>query len=1045
MKLSKLSINRGVTFGMIYLIAVGFGIFGLIQLRLDLYPDIQFPLIGIVTQYEGVGPEDIETLVTRPIEETVVSVEGVKRVTSQSLSGSSIIFVEFNWGTDMDVSEQNVRKQIDLIRDFFPEQVSQPLTFAFNPSMQPIVFMSVTSDQLGESELRKLLLEQAEPRLERLPGVASITTVGGLEREIQVSLNPYELAANGMTIDQIQSALAFSNLEVPGGMLEEGAKEFAVKTNATFTSIDQIRNTVVGYTKTGVPIYLKNVGTVTDGFKEITQVIRTNQQNALMMMAYKQTDANTVQATDAVLNALPAMEKRLGNGIHFNILFDQSTFINQSISNLSSTAIQAFLLSGLVLLFFLRHIRSALIVSVSIPISIVVTFFIMSRMGITLNIISMAGLALSIGMLVDNSIVVLENIFRRQQEGERIRAASENGATEVGMAITASTLTTLAVFVPILFVPGIAGQLFKDMALTIVVSLVTSLAVALTLIPLMASRLLSRKQQEHKWKFATRLDASIGKFLTRMENLYEKILLFSLRRPKTIILTVLAIFVFSMAMGSRLGGEFIPEADNGMIQMELETEIGTSLPRTNEIFALAEKIVAEEVPEAETEYVSFGTASGFGVIFGSNASHKGSMMIRLKDKALRDRTQFEIQDVFRERFSEIPGIKMNFQQGGPSMGAEGAIAVKIFGHDIDEAKFLAHQVEDIMKQIPGLVDIKLSFSLPQPEYQIHIDRNRAAVLGLNVSSVARTVSTAIKGNIATRFREGGDEYNVTVRYARPYRTSEVDLSKIYIATPTGAQIPLSNVASIEPADGPVKIDREDQSRLVTVGANNSGRDLRSITTELNARLETLPLPPDFRIEMGGTAKDLQESFMYLGLAILTAIILVYMVMAAQFESFLDPFIILFTVPLALIGVVWALLLTGTNMGITVMIGAMLLVGVVVNNAIVLIDFVNQIIGREDISLHDAIVKGGRLRLRPILMTALTTILSLFPLSLGWGSGAEIWAPMARAVIGGLTVSTFLTLVIIPTIYLVMTRKRFGKKRERLQVQMVALSLEQSKK
>ncbi|MCF7902066.1 MAG: efflux RND transporter permease subunit [Candidatus Marinimicrobia bacterium] len=1031
MKLSQVSIRRGVTFAMIYLIAVGFGIFGLLQLRLDLYPDIQFPLIGAITQYEGVGPEDIETLVTRPIEEAVVSVEGVKRVTSQSMSGSSIIFIEFDWGTDMDVAEQNVRKQIDLIRDYFPDEVSQPLTFAFNPSMQPIVFMSATADQLGEAELRKLLLEQAEPRLERLPGVASITTVGGLEREIQVSLNPYQLAANGITVEQIQNALTFSNLEVPGGMLEEGTREFSVKTDATFNSVDQIGNTVVGYSKTGTPIYLKNVATVTDGFKEIAQVIRTNQQNALMMMAYKQTDANTVQATEAVLNALPDLEKRLGNGLKFNVLFDQAKFINQSISNLSSTVIQAFILSGLVLFFFLRHWRSAAIVSVSIPVSIVVTFFIMARLGITLNIISMAGLALSIGLLVDNSIVVLENIFRRQQSGERIRVASENGASEVGMAITASTLTTLAVFVPILFVPGIAGQLFKDMALTIVVSLVTSLLVALTLIPLMASRLLSRKQQTHKWSMAVRLDNGIGHFLVRLIDVYERTLHFALTRPKTIIFSILGIFVITLALGSRLGGEFIPEADQGMISMDISTEVGTSLPQTDEIFARAEQIVHEEVPEAENIYISFGTATGFGVIFGSNASNKGSMMIRLSDKDERERSQFEIQDVLRERFAELPGIKMNFQQGGPAMGGGGAVQVKIFGHDLDAAKNLAYEVEEIMENIEGLVDINLSFSLPQPEYQIHIDRDRAAALGLNVSAIARTVSTAIKGSIATRYREGGDEYNVVVRYDRAFRSSEVDLSRVYISTPTGEQIPLNNVASIVAGDGPVKIDREDQSRLVTVNANNSGRDLQSITNDLNAKLETLPLPPDFRIEIGGTAKDLQESFMYLGLAILAAIILVFMVMAAQFESFLDPFIILFTVPLALIGVIWALLLTGTNMGITVMIGAMLLVGVVVNNAIVLIDFINQIIGREDITLVEAIVKGGRLRLRPILMTALTTILSLLPLSLGFGSGAEIWAPMARSVIGGMTVSTFLTLIFIPTLYLLMTRKRFSKKQVKM--------------
>lgn len=1025
MNISEVSIRRGITFFMIYILIVGAGLFGLSQLKIDLYPDMDLPFVAIFTTYEGVGPEDIENVLTRPLEEAVISVEGVKHVSSTSRTGISVIFVEFSWGTDINVGENDIRKSIDMVRDYLPTDASEPITFAFNPSMQPILIFNVTSDKLGEVELKQVLTEQAQPRLERLEGVASVNIAGGTEREIQILIDPYRLAANRLSMDQIKSAVSMANLDIPGGLLEEGRKEFSVITETRFSNVEDIRNVTVGYSPTGKPVYLKNVAEVVDGYKEVTQVIRNNRENSIVIVASKQSDANTVNTCNNIINYLPILEEQIGNNVSFNIIFNQAEFIEKSVQNLSSTAVLAFILSALVLFFFLRHIVSSLIVAVSIPISILLTFFIMSQLGITLNIISMAGLALAIGLLVDNSIVVLENIFRRNHElNEPIKKAAEIGSKEISMAITASTLTTISVFVPILFLPGISGVLFKDMALTIVVSLLTSLFVALTLIPLLSSRFLSLKQQEHHFKLTRWFDTFIQRFLEKLSDLYQKSLKWVLAHKKLFVLSVIGIAVISMILAGNIGGEFIPRTDEDMISFNVTAEVGISLPEMNRIMAEVEEIITEEVPEMTNLYVNFGTGEGFTALFGGS-NNNASVFISLLPKHERERSQFDIEDNLRERLSKVPGIELAFQRGGHITGAEGDLSVKIFGQDMDEIKQLSVDIRKIMEDMPGLVDINYSYTKPKPEYRIFIDRERVSALGLSVPQIANTINTAIKGSIVSLYRERGEEYNVTVRFDRKYRLNKEDILQILVPTATGKQVPLSNLVKVGVHDGPTEINREDQSRFVSVNASTSGRDLQSIRLDLERQLKTVPFPPDVRYEIGGTAEEQQESFFYLFIAILVSIALVYMVMASQFESLLDPFIILFTVPLAFIGVIWALLITGTDIGVTVLIGGMLLVGIVVNNGIVLIDYINQILNRTDMKLNDAIIVGAKTRLRPILMTAMTTILSMMPLALELGSGAEIWTPMARAVIGGLFVSTLLTLFFVPVLFSFFQKHKFA--------------------
>ncbi len=1007
---------------MIYLIAVGFGLFGLSTLKLDLYPNITFPVIGIITQYEGVGPEDIENALTRPLERSVISVENVKKITSQSSLGTSVIIMEFDWETDMDQAEIDVRKMIDLSRDFLPEDASDPLTFAFDPSMQPILFTTISSDELGMAQLRRLVEEQIQPRIERIKGVASVTIQGGLERQIKILVNPHELAAQGISMEKVINMVRGENLQIPSGYINEKTQEYSVKTLGEYTSLDQLKNTVVGFQK-GQPIYLKNVAQVEDGFKEQRQIIRNNDKAALLLLVNKQADANTVQTARSVLRELPEIVEKVGQGIRFETVVDLSKFILRSISNLRNTALQAFVMAFLVLLFFLRNLRSSLIVALSIPISVILTFFVMQQGGLTLNIISMAGLALAIGMLVDNAIVVLENIFRHHQQGEPIRQAANTGTTEVSTAIIASTLTTLSVFIPILFVPGIAGVMFNDMAVTIVFSLSTSLIVALTLIPLLASRWLKGRREQTQAVVLGRGDP-IGRFLNRLEKRYVWALDKVLQRKKVFLIAVTILFVGTMALFPIVGGDFISNSDQSFIGLNVERASGTALEETNATFRQLEATIRNEVPEAENIYVSFGTGEGFSALFGARGSNQGRILITLPDVQDRDRSQFAIQDALRERFKNIPGIKVTIDEEGgpPGMSAAGDIQVKIFGHDRVTGRALGERVGALMKQIEGVADVQTSYSSPRPEYQIHIDRDRTASMGLSVAQIARTIETSIKGTVVTRYREGGNEYDIWAQFDKPFRSSKQDLLNLYIATPTGTPIPLSNIAQVISGEGATTIYREDQERVTTVSCTISGRDLKSVTKELEEGLKKMTFPPDFRWEIGGTAEDLMESFRYLFIAILAAALLVYMVMASQFESLLDPFVILFTIPLAMIGVIWGLLITGTTLSVTALIGAILLVGIVVNNGIVLVDYINQLRDKQGQDLWLAVLVGGRRRLRPILMTALTTILSMLPLALELGSGAEIWSPMARAVIGGLSVASFLTLFVIPVLYLTFEQK-----------------------
>jgi HAE1 family hydrophobic/amphiphilic exporter-1 len=1000
---------------MLYIAIVAIGVVSVLNLNIDLYPDVDFPTVTVVTTYEGVSPEDIETLITKPIEEAVAAVEDVDEVTSASREGLSMVMIQFKWGKDMDIASLDVRESVDFVKPFLPEDADEPFIFKFATSAMPILFMGVGGDYPLE-ELRKIAEDQIEPRLERIQGVASVYTQGGRTREIHVYADDEKLKAYGLSLDDLVMALRMENVRVPGGRVEQGRSDFLVRTTGEFQSVSEMQDVVIGRSA-GSQVYLGDVALVEDAFADKMEELRLGGRPGMMVMVQKQSTANTVEVSDRVKETLPQIESTLG--VDFVVVMDSARYIKQSIGNLRSVALQGAFLAVIVLLLFLRNIPSTLIIATSIPVSIIATFIVMRFTNVTLNMISMGGLALGIGMLVDSSIVVLENIYRQRERGLTRKEAAVYGTGEVATAITASVLTTVAVFLPVVFVPGVAGILFEDMALTVVFALLCSLFVALTLIPLLASKILTVSKRAK----ARRPTGKLG-------GAYDSILRWALAHRWLTLIIALLIFVFSMNLIRYVGVEFIPASEPGEFQLTMEMPVGTRLEVTERAAIEVEKIIQEEVPEIETIFSRIGQGTGFGAIFGGSGSHMANIRFQVVALGERDRSDEEIRLALQKPLQSVPGAKTYFSADAFSQMMFGGarLAVEIYGHDLADARRLGLEVQDMMAGIYGATDVRVSRQEGKPESKIVIDREKAAHHGLSVNYIANAVQTAVMGAVAGQYREGGKEYDIRVRLPDDQRESLGELMDIMIATPYGQQLPLGSVAELEVFGGPVEIERKGQQRLVTVTGNLTGeRDLGSVVAELRDELETLQVPRDFTVEVAGEAEDVSESFMWLALALLGAIFLVYMVMASQFESLKHPFIIMFSLPLSFIGVAWMLFLTGTTLSINSLIGVIVLAGIVVNNAIILVDYTNLLRAR-GLELEEAVITAANTRRRPILMTAFTTMLAMTPMALGLGEGSELNSPMARSVIGGLATSTFLTLVIIPVVY--MSFEKFSERFKR---------------
>jgi len=1040
MTLSELSVKRPVTFFILFIGIVGIGVVALSHLSPELLPDFTFPIVGVFTSYPDVGPQEIENLVTRPIEGMVSTVTNIKEISSITREGASIIIVRFNWGTNMDVAALDVREKVDMIQKFLPSDVEKPMIFKFDPSMMPVIMLRI-SGRKNEVELRKIAQDKIKPLIERIEGVGYSEVMGGEEREIRVELNRLQMEARGLTIDHVVSALRAASVNLSGGSIERGNKEYTVRGLGEFKTVKEIEKVSIPGSR-GI-YYLRDIAEVKDTFKEKTSTTLINGEPGVVIMVQKASGYNTVRVCRGVKKEIARIEKTLP-GISIGTMMDQSEFIERSLREITSTLIQGSILAILVLFFFLYRFRATGIIALAIPISVIGTFIVMYLSGITLNMMSMGGLAIAAGMLVDNAIVVLENSFRRWEKGEDWKSASIGGAEEVTAAIMGSTLTTVAVFLPMVFVTGIIGIFSRDMALTVTLSLLVSLFMALTLVPLLCS-------QTFKIEVKSPAEKVRNKFQKWWEEKvlfnYKKYLNYCLNHRWTVIVVMLAIFIISLSFlypFHFVGMEFIPRIDEGEISIRVELPVGTKLEETENTVKKIEEIVRREVPEAKVIQSSIGGAGMASIIGISGGSYRANVNIELLDLKKRKRSQWEIERILRHSLSQIPGAKISIggggMIGGGTMGGGGAgmrmgliagapISVEIYGYDMDKAKQVAEEVKKIIAEIPGTAEINISMEEVKPEVQLQVDREKASSWGLPPALVINTMRSYIYGVTATRFRESGEEYDIVVRLREEDRKNIEDLSSLPISLPAGGIIHFGDVCSVHPALGPVRIERKMQERMVSVEADYEGKDLNKVTNDIENKIKNLTLPENFFIKIGGEAKEMRESFMLLGYALIGALFLVYAVMAATFESLLDPFVIMFTFPLAIIGVVWILFFTGNTFNALSFVGLIMLVGIAVNNGIVMVDFIKRL-REKGLALRDAVIQGAAIRLRPILMTSLTTIFGLLPMAMGMGEGAEIRIPIAQSVLGGMTVTTFLTLFFIPTLYTVIEERLLKRKQRK---------------
>ncbi|MCH2449106.1 MAG: efflux RND transporter permease subunit [Gracilimonas sp.] len=1010
--LSKLAVDRPITFLMTTLILLGFGMYGLQNLRLNLYPDVSFPTITVYTSYEGVAPEDIETLVTRPIEESVGSISGIRRVRSLSSQGASVVKLNFEWGTDLYQAENDVRKELGFVERQIPDDAETPLVFSYDPNQEPIVVLTVTSNARSARELRTYSKQVLEQRIERINGIASAETSGGLERQINVRINNQQMRLYNLTIAEISQKLQQENIQVPAGQLTEGNTNYSLRTIGEFKNVDQIRNTIITV-RDGQPLLLKDVATVDDGIAQPIGNVRVNGEDGVVLNIYRQSDANVVTAANAVVDNLEEIQRSLPNDVRVGVLTNKADFIEQSISNLLMTGVQAIILVVLILLVFLRSGRSAMIIAISIPVSIITTFLVMDMADLSLNIISLSGLTLAVGLVVDNAVVVLENIFHFREEGATRDEASINGAKEVAVPVVVSTITTLVVFLPILFVPGIAGFLFRDLALTISFSLVISALVALTLIPLMTSQFYKEKAVDFQAK------NKIAKFFTnllqKLEKTYHDQLQKVIDRSGLVVISAVLLFLASLPLFYVIGGEFFPRVDENAFVLEVQREPGVNLFELERSMGQVEDIIQQEVPEARLIVSDYGDKEG---IEGADdpGGFTGTVRVELVSQNDRDRSQSEITGSLIQELQVVPGVQIQEVIIDPlSPDGENGLIVQIFGYDPELKQELAEGVKEDLLDIEGINSVFSTSDQGRPELRLIMDRERISRVGMNTNQVASAVSNAVKGNIATAFVDQGVEFEVVVELAPSDKSQSLDLTNIQIQTPAGDWMPLKNLARVERYTGPTNVLRIDQERVVEVTAELAGIDLAAASSQAREQLDQVNWPDEYRYEISGTAEEQSESFGFLMIAFIIAGILTYMVMASQFESLIEPFIIILTIPLALSGVLLMLWITGTSISVTSMVGLILLTGIVVNNGIVMIDYIKILQARGTVR-KEAVVEGATRRLRPILMTAFTTILSMVPLALELGTGSETWSPMARTVIGGLTMSTLLMLFVVPCFY-----------------------------
>ena len=1017
MSLIKFAVNRPVTMIIMVSVLLILGFFTYSKLTVDLLPEMELPVAAIITSYGGAGPEEVESGVTKLLESALTTVSNVDTIQSISTAGQSIIIMMFKWGTDMDAAGIEIKDSIGYVEGFLPSGVEDPMVVKMDPTMMPIMQIGVSGEDL--EQVQEIAEEVIEPRLSRIPEVASVIITGGQDREVKVEVDPVRLENYGLTLSQVAQVLQMENFNMSSGKVTRGDREYYVRNMQEFETVEDIRNVAI-LTPTGASLRLGDIATVTDGYKEMEQYTRVNHKEAVGIHIMKQTDANTVKTSELVRKELAKIQQERNLDFEVDVVYDAASYVQRSINSTIRMIFEGALLAVLVLFLFLRNMRSTLIIFTSIPLSIIATFIMMYFYGTTLNLITMGGLALGVGRIVDDSIVVFENIYRHRSLGLSPMEAAITGASEVGGAILAATMTFIAVFLPMVFVEGLASIVFSPMAMTISFAILCSLLVALTIIPLMSSRILNDQSMQRTRTGSGRIFNIMQKFGHWIDGLgerYKVLLQACLNHRRRVIIIVTLLMVASCAAIPLVGAEFLPTTDSGEISVSIETDKGSSLDDTDEIVRQVEARILD-IPEVETVFTSVGSTGTMLMSMGGG-SNNSTLYVKLCPKNERQRGVEIVAEEIRQKLAGLAGAKYSVSvmdsTSSMGMGSSSPVVVRISGDDLDVLKELSTEVADIVRSTPGTREVTSSLTDGNPEMQIRIDRDRAAAYGLTPMQVAGEIKSAMDGTVATRYKVEGEEIDVRVSYASGSYNDMDYLTNMTILTPQGAVVKLSQIATFELAQGPVQIIREDQVRKAEVSAELLNRDLNSVMTDIQARVAQMNLPAGYEISYGGENEEMMESFASLAIALLLAILLVYSVMAVQYESFFNPFVIMFSVPTCIIGVVFGLLVTGRAFSITAFIGVIMLVGIAVSNAIVYVDYLKQLRER-GMERNAAIVEAGRVRLRPILMTAFTTILAMLPMAIGLGEGAELIAPLATVVIGGLLASTLITLVLVPVVY-----------------------------
>ena len=1045
MWLTLLALRNRIGILMLSLAMVILGATSLERLPVDLFPNIQVPVAFVGVIYKGAPPLDIEQSVVYPIEKAVSSASNVEHVESFAKQGIGAVQVWFNWGADINVGQMEVMQRITQILNSLPPGILQPFIVKFDVSNIPVAFVTASGGDLDERALYDLAYNTIAPQIEQISNVAAATVEGGKIRQININLDPALLQARGLSILDVVSAVKASNLILPSGDIKAGNLDYNVFTNTQFKTVEPINDVVVKIDQRGNPVRVRDVGVLSDSSDIQTNVVRTDGKRSVYLRVNKQPIANTVEVVDALRKAIPKMIG-IPPGVQLGISFDQSIYIRQSIKNLIEQALHGSLLAAAVILLFLRNLTSTLIISVAIPLSILVTFIVLYFTNQTLNVFTMGGLALGIGRLVDDSIVELENIQRHLNVDRNRWDAIVNAAREVAMPIFASTVTTVVVFLPMFFIVGIARLLLIPLTLTIAIALFTSFFVSRTVTPALCYRFLKSEQEAHRslpsW-FVSIMQWSQRRY-DALDEGYERSLRWVLTHRRTLLVSVVTIFVGSLMLLPFIGTEFLPVSDESQFRIVLRGPVGQRVEKTVDQVAEVERVLREKIPPDELEAIASSTgvlAQGRSSLFNPNTGpHTSVISIYLSSPDKRRRNQVEIMNAVRPAILKLfPGVAMFFDPGGlvkrvTSFGSQKSIDVEIYGYDFEKARTVIHQVQDLMHKIPGMADIEVSREENYPEVNVVVDREKAALLGISETDVANAVLFSLNGNgqtdpIIFTDPQNGNEYYISAWLAEEHRKDLSAIEHVLLTTKNGEPVLLKNLATLKLNAGPVKIERKYFQRVVHITANPVGRDLGSIAQDLESAFAQMQLPPGFSIRLAGQIQQQRETFEGLTYASVLALILVYMVMAAQFKSLIDPFIIMFSVPMGIPGVIVILYLTNTTISTSSLMGIIMMLGIVVSNGVLLVDYTN-VLRRRGLDLATAVVTASRTRLRPILMTSLATVVGLMPMALGLGTGSETNAPLARAVVGGLTVSTILTLFLVPTVY-TMLEERFPRRADQL--------------